>query len=236
MAGRLDMSDLIAKLRRSTPARTFFADRVAGVADENRVAEYANMEPPCAYVAYIGDSAAPSDAINENVQWVTETWAILVKLAAHEEIRGQAPAMTIPAIRRAIFKAIFNWSPTTGYTLFSYGGSSCIGISRDVTIWRFTFMTRTQIDECDGETEEQFDPLPAFKGINAIVDAIDPHDPGLPPSEEYQEYAASRAGPPPWATGPEGRIEARFTLDNLDTIPPPPAPGQLPRKPEDKPK
>lgn len=195
MAGRLDMSDLIAKLRRSTPARTFFADRVAGVADENRVAEYANMEPPCAYVAYVGDSAVPSDAINENVQWVTETWAILVKLAAHEEIRGQAPAMTIPAIRRAIFKAIFNWSPTTGYTLFAYGGSSCVGISRDVTIWRFLFTTRTQIDECDGETEEQFDPLPGFKGIDVIVDTIDPHDPGLPPSEEYREYWFDRRDP-----------------------------------------
>lgn len=33
-------------------------------------------------------------------------------------------------------------------------------------------------------------------------------------------------GPPPWASGPEGRIEARFRLDNLDTIPPPSPPGR----------
>jgi hypothetical protein len=220
-AGRLDMRDLIGKLRRASSTAAIFGDRVAGVAHINRIVEYANMAAPSAYVVYIGELAEAAEVVNENVQWVTETWGVAVKLAAHEEIRGQAPAMTVPEVRRAILRAIFNWSPSLGYSLFAYRGCEPVifqaggNVSRDVTVWLFTFTTRTQIDECDGETEEQFDPLPEFLGVNANVDAIDPYDPGLPPSQPYKPELV-----PPHSTGPEGRIETSFTID-ITTGPPP---------------
>jgi hypothetical protein len=201
------MADLIAKLRRSNAAGAVFADRVAGAADAFKIVEYANMALPCAYVVFLSETAETVEAINENVQKVTETWGIAVKLSAHEEIRGQAPAMTVPNVRRALFRALFNWSPSLGYTLIAYDGCKLLAHSRDVTVWLFTFTTSTQIDECDGE-QEQFEH-PAFLGVNARVDAVDPYDPGLPPSLEYDPAI----GPPPWATGPEGRIETQFTID-----------------------
>jgi hypothetical protein len=208
-AGRFEMADLIAKLRRSRSASAVFGDRVAGAADVFKIVEYANMAMPCAYVVFLSETAEPAEAGNENVQWNTETWGVAIKLAAHEEIRGQAPAMTVPQMRRALFRALFNWSPSTGYTLLAYDGCKLLAHSRDVTVWLFTFTTHTQFDECDGETEEQFDTLPAFLGVNARVDAIDPFDPGAPPSEEYDPAF----GPAPWNSGPEGRIETSFTID-----------------------
>jgi hypothetical protein len=206
----MEMSDLIAKLRRSSSTTAIFGARVAGAADASRVVDYANMAMPCAYVCYLSDDAQPhpAGANTEVVQHVTETWGIAVKLEAKEEIRGQAPAMTVPTVRTALMRAIFNWSPNLQHDLIQYAGTKLLAVSRDSTVWLFSFATGFMIDQCYGETEEQFDPLPAFEGINARVDFIDPFDPGDPPSLEYDP-----AYPAPRTTGPDGRIETTFTID-----------------------
>jgi hypothetical protein len=58
--------------------------------------------------------------------------------------------------------------------------------------------------------------------------ALDPARHSIPPKTGTIRVMVRGSfwGPPPWASGPEGRIEARFRLDNLDTIPPPSAPGR----------
>ena len=99
-----------------------------------------------------------------------------------------------------------------------YEGYRLLEVSRAATFWLLTFGSHYDICDQEGETEEQFDPLPEFLGANVKIDWIDPHDPGVPTSQEYDP----RRGPPPWPTGPEGRIEMEFTVE----YPPPLHRGQ----------
>lgn len=222
------MAELITKLKRSSSTRAVFNERVAGVADVSRVTDERVALPfPAAYVAFLSEDAEPQPrGANENSQWVAQHWGIVIGLDATPDIRGQEPAQSIETIRNAVFRAIYNWAPPKlpdkrRFSLFSYEGCKLLEINRAVTYWLLTFQTYMGIGgDCDGETEEQFDPLPEFLGINAKIDWIDPHDPGLFPSETYDP----KRGPAPWPVGPEGRIESEFTVDY------PPTPPGIPRK------
>ena len=218
------MADIILKLRRSRSTVPLFGGRVAGAADASRVMDYANLEPPAAFVVFLSDDCTPEPrGANEVYQRLTAHWGIIVKLAAHIDIRGQAPAMTVPDIRAALFRALLNWSPyevppgtpfvgrppPRPWSPMAYEKCELLQVNRDATFWLFQFSTQTILCGEDGETEETFEPLPDFEGMNAKIDWIDPHDPGLPPSEQYDPAR----GPAPWPTGPEGRIEAEFRID-----------------------
>lgn len=220
----MEMADIILKLRRSRSTVPLFGGRVAGAADASRVMDYANLEAPAAFVVFLSDTCEPAEErANEIHQALTAHWGVVVKLSAHVDIRGQAPAMTVPDVRARLFSALLNWSPypvppgppfvgrppQRPWSALEYEKCELLQVNRDATFWLFQFACSTVLCAEDGETEETFEPLPDFKGANFKVDWIDPHDPGLPPSEEYDP----RIGPAPWPTGPEGRIEAEFKVD-----------------------
>jgi hypothetical protein len=226
----MQMADLILKLRRSRSTLALFGGRVAGAADASRVMDYANLDAPAAFVVYLSDDCEPEPrGVNEVYQRLTVHWGVVVKLSAHVDIRGQAPTMTAPGVREALFKALLNWSPyevppgppfvgrppQRPWSPLAYEKCELLQVNRDSTFWMFQFATDTILCAEDGETEEQFDPLPDFHGANVKVDWTDPHDPGLPPSEEYDPTR----GPAPWPSGPEGRIEAEFRVDQKGTPP-----------------
>ena len=211
------MDAIIMKLRRSRETQPIFGDRVTGVADESRVLEErVALAFPCAYVHFQDEEAEGQQPSNAYQQRVAQRWGIIVGLDARNDIRGHDPVRQIELIRPRLFKAIYNWRPAKGYGAIWYDGCNLRYVGRDASFYQFMFGTHYTVCEDDGETEEQFDPLPVFAGADFHIDAIDPRDPGLPPSQIYDP----RRGPPPWATGPEGRIEWR-TRVNIDTGPAP---------------
>ena len=206
------MLDLIAlKLRRSRSTSAIFGERVTVVADQSRAVDYTALAWPAAYVCFLSETAGDYVAgSNDNWQRVTTQIGIIVGLSATNDIRGQDPALRIDGVGRAIRRAIYNWTPDPGmWGAIWYEGYKLFEVSHAATFWLFAFNSYYDICDADGETEEQFEPLPDFLGADISVDYIDPHDPGEPPSEQYDP----RFGPAPWATGPEGRIELRFTID-----------------------
>jgi hypothetical protein len=205
------MADLIAKLRRSTDTSPIFGDRVTGVADASRAIEYTALGFPAAYVTFLADDAEEQrPGSNDNRQRITEQWGVIVGLQATADVRGHQPAQSIMTVRRALFRAIYNWRPpASSYGALWYVGCKLLEVNRAATFWLFTFASHCWVDgECDGEHEEQFDPLPDFLGANIKVDWLQPFDPGIPPSQEYDPRY-----PPPRTYGPDGRIETTFTVD-----------------------
>ena len=215
------MLDLIAqKIKRSSSTAAIFGDRVTVVADVSRATTYTALTWPAAYVMLSGETASEQAAgSNDNWQRITQQYDVIVGLQATDDIRGQAPAMRIEDVRRALFRAIYNWSPDKRWGPLWYQGLELLAgeINRAVTFWRIGFGCYVDVCGDEGETEEQFDPLPDFLGIHYLIDWIDPHDPGNPPSLIY----SARYGPAPWRIGPEGRIEMELRLD-FPAPPPPP--------------
>jgi hypothetical protein len=220
------MPEIIMKLRRSSATGAIFGDRVTGVADVSRAVTYTALSYPAAYVCFLSEDAEPQPAgANENRQRFTTKWGIIVGLEATNDIRGQDPAQQIEHIRRQIFRAIYNWSPNYNpdpmapveyrYGPLWYDGTKLLEISRAATFWLLTFGSHGWVcgAEGEGETEEQYDGLDHLERIRIYEDYIDPHDPGLPPSQEYTPPIGPSRGPPPWPSGPEGRIEKEHHID-----------------------
>jgi hypothetical protein len=206
------MAEIIMKLRRSSATEPIFGDRIAGVAEVSRALEYTAYSYPAAWVCFLSDQAERQEpGANENQQRVTQLWGVIVAIEATMDIRGQDPTQQIDEIRREIFRAIYNWSPDKHYGNFWYDNTKLLAINRAVTYWLLSFGSYYWICGAagEGETEEQFDKLPPFTGINMHIDWIKPHDPGLPPSQIYDP----RRGPAPWQRGPEGRIEQYVEID-----------------------
>jgi hypothetical protein len=207
------MAEIIMKLRRSSATSPIFGDRVVGVAEPSRAFDYQSLACPAAFVCFLSDQAERQDpGANENQQRVTQMWGVIIALEATMDIRGQDPTQQIDQIRREIFRAIYNWSPEKRYGNFWYNDTKLLSISRAITFWLVSFGSYYYVcgAEGEGETEEQFDRLPAFEGIDPFrIDWMKPHDPGLPPSQMYDTLR----GPAPWAKGPEGRIEQRLRID-----------------------
>jgi hypothetical protein len=204
------MPQLIMKLRRSRSTKAVFADRVVGAADASRVIDYTNLDLPFLAVTFLSDDAeGQQPGSNDYRQRITQSWGVIVALSATFDVRGQEATQTMETIKPAIFRAIYNWAPDKNHGVLSYGGTRLLQVSRAATFWLMTFNTFEWVCGDDGELEEQFEPLPDFLGMNVNVDWMQPFDPGLPPSEEYDP----RRGPPPWRYGPEGRIESTFTID-----------------------
>jgi hypothetical protein len=211
------MADIILKLRRSSATGSIFADRVTGVAAPQRAYDYAALAYPAAFVALLSEDAeAQPPGSNENTQRVAQIWGIVVALNATDDIRGQEPSQSIEVIRRAVMRAIYNWSPHSTIANLWYDGCELLAVNRAVAFWVLRFGTYFWLcgEDGVGETEEQFDPLPWFLRIHYNFDWISPHDPGLPPSEIYDV----KFGPPPWRSGPEGRVE----MHAEDQLPPQP--------------
>ena len=204
------LAEIALKLRRSSFTSPIFGDRVTCVADASRAIEYTALAYPAAYVCFMSEDAEEqSPGSNANRQRVAQHWGVIIGLDATMDIRGQQPAESIDGIRRAVFHAIYNWAPTKDYGLLWYESCKLLEISRANTFWLMTFGSYIWVCEDDGETQEQFDPLPAFEGANVKVDWLQPHDRGEPPSQEYDP----RFGPAPWASGPEGRVETEMRID-----------------------
>jgi hypothetical protein len=228
------MAEIIMKLRASPSTAAIFGDRVSGSADETRPPTYAALAYPSAFVVYLGDDAEPqAPGANENQQRMVEHWGIIVALEATEDIRGQAPAQQIRPVRDAVYKALYNWAPNrqqnpmlpVEYLSGNLWYESCklIQLSRAATFWLLTFGAHTWICGAEGELD-QFEPphTGILERIHVYNDWTDPHDPGLPPSQDYgQPPVGPPRGPAPWPTGPEGRIESEFHVELPTTTPSP---------------
>jgi hypothetical protein len=227
------MPEIIMKLRRSRHTGAIFGDRVTGIADVSRAVTYTALQYPAAYVCFLSDDVERQPpGSNENRQMITQQWGVVVGLEATNDIRGQDPAQQVETVRKALFLALYNWAPNYAQNPMDpveyrsgplwYGGSKLLEVSRAATFWLFTFGAYSWVcgAEGEGETEEQFDRLGPLERVRIYEDWIDPHDPGAPPSQEYDPPIGPSRGPPPWPSGPEGRIEKEYHVD----FPPAPTP------------
>jgi hypothetical protein len=214
------IDEIIMKLRRARSTMPIFSDRVTGVADIRHAVTYTGLAWPACYVTFLGEEAeAQQPGSNENNQRCAQHWGVIVGLDASPDIRGHDPIQRLERIRTALMLALYNWRPPgDGYEgAFWYNGCRRLEeINRAAAYFVFTFSIYARVcgEEGEGETEENFEQLPAFETMHAGIDFAQPHDRGLPPSQMYDP----KYGPPPWAKGPEGRVEVAFRL----VFPPPP--------------
>ena len=221
------IAEIIMKLRASRHTGAIFGDRVTGVDDISRAVTYTALAYPAAYVTFLSDEAEPQPpGANENRQRCTTHIGVIVGLQATEDVRAQDPIQQIDYIRRQLFRALYNWTPNYAppnaprvdyrYGNLWYGGCRLLEYSRAATFWLFTFGAYWWICGAEGEGEDdQFEPphVGHLERIHIYEDYIDPHDPGLPPSQEYDPPIGPRRGPPPWPSGPEGRIEKEHRIE-----------------------
>jgi hypothetical protein len=230
------LAELVDKLRVSPSTAATFGDRVTPVADASRAITYTALAYPAAYVCPLSEDAErQAPGANENHQRITSLWGVIVALEATEDIRGAAPALSIETVRRDIFRAIYNWSPNFAtqphapmeyrYGNIWYEGTKLLEVSRAATFWLISMGAYCWICGAEGEGEtDQFEPpyTGILERVHVYNDWIDPHDPGLPPSEDYgQPPVGPPRGPAPWPTGPEGRIESEFRVELPQTQPSP---------------
>lgn len=230
------MRELIMKLRLSPHTNAIFGDRIAGCSDVSRPQTYASLSFPACFICPLSEEAErQAPGANENHQRITSLWGVIVALQATEDIRGQEPAQSIEAVRRAIFRSCYNWSPNYQtrpnapmeyrYSNIWYSGTKLLEVSRAATFWLIEMGVYAWICGAEGEGEtDQFEPphTGILERIHVYNDWTDPHDPGLPPSLTYDPVPMGPSrGPAPWPTGPEGRIESEFDVE----LPPPPPRG-----------
>ncbi|RTY77185.1 phage tail terminator protein [Pseudomonas veronii] len=193
----MKISLIVAQLRAYCPV---FSNRVSAGIDWDAVASSAKLSHPSAYVIAAGDDASANDVDNAIRQDITDLFDVILVLDSTDE-RGQEAADLMHDLRASLWKALVGWKPSTEYDPIEYGGGSLIFINRARVVYRFSFEAAFQLgrnrasEPAETWEEWKLDGLPAFEGMDVDVDFIDPSDPNLQ------------------TPGPDGRIDAQFSVD-----------------------
>lgn len=193
----MKISPVVAHLRQYCP---IFAGRVSGGIDLEKIAASQQMAKPAAFVVATGDDAGENDLQNGVRQDITDTFDVLVVMAATEE-RGQGNVDQVHDVRAQLWRALIGWKPEAYLEPITYDGGELFKIDRAQVLYRFAFASAFQLgrslgsDPAETWHEYELDGLPRLEGVDINMDCIDPAD-------------RNRANP-----GPDGRIEAKLNED-----------------------
>lgn len=174
---------------------SFFGNRVAGAAQFKLLPETAALTVPFAFVIPLDDNPGEPQSQNAIRQDITDGFAVVVALSNLADEKGQGSANSVRQVRRLLWSALLGWEPGEEYEAIQYEGGQILQLDRARIWYQFEFSALTQIDDDDGWNGPSDAALPHFDGATIKVDALNPlRDPNV-------------AG-----EGPDGRIEAGFTL------------------------
>jgi hypothetical protein len=130
----------IGRLRRTA---TRFNDRVAGLAELNRLREEQNLSTPSAFVLPGGESVTQQHGQGGVVQSMSirTNLTILVWLDANADPRGQHATMETEDVRDELTTALLSWRPTADHEGFSYRGMDLGGQDQDRAVFLYQFAT-----------------------------------------------------------------------------------------------
>ncbi|MBS1198157.1 MAG: hypothetical protein H6R18_1942 [Proteobacteria bacterium] len=188
----MDCALIIAALR--TRCSAVFSNRVAGAAEFKQLQESAALSVPAAFVIPLDDDASERKSQNTVRQDLTDGFGIIVAVSNVADERGQTAAATIHTIRAALWAALMGWRPAECYTGIIYEGGQLLAMDRARLWWQFEFSAAMEIGPEDGYQQTELIGLPHFDGAHFNLDCIDPADPNIQ------------------SPGPDGRIEAQFSV------------------------
>lgn len=175
---------------------------VAGAAQFKQLEEAANLPLPCAFVIPLDDNPQESRSLNDVVQPMTDSFAVIIAVSNTVDEKGQGGASSIDAMRAELWAALLGWQPDVRYNGITYEGGSLLSLDRARLWYQFEFGAFTEIMASDGWQDRSLATLPHFDGATIKLDAISPmFDPNLA------------------AIGPDGRIEMQITVPNTGTFP-----------------
>lgn len=194
----MQLETIIAHLRTYCPT---FAQNVAGAAQFKHLDSATNLPLPCAFVIPLDDNPQESRSMNDVLQPMTESFAVIVALSNVVDEKGQASAATVHTIRAEIWKALLGWQPDPRYSGIEYEGGSSLSVDRARLWYQFEFGALMEIGQADGWQDIYAATLPHFDGATINVDIIDPaFDPNLA------------------TTGPDGRIEHQVVIPKTGNL------------------
>jgi hypothetical protein len=183
---------IIEALRQRVP---YFSNRVAGAAQFKLLPETAAMQVPCAFVIPLDDNPGEPQSQNALRQDVTDGFAVVVALSNVADEKGQGSVRSVRQVRRLLWSALLGWEPGEEYEAIQYEGGQILQLDRARIWYQFEFSALTQLDDDDGWQGPANAALPHFDGATVQVDVLDPI---------RDSHVAG--------DGPDGRIEAGFTL------------------------
>jgi hypothetical protein len=180
----------------------YFGNRVAGAAQFKLLPETAALATPCAFVIPLDDNPGEPQSQNALRQDITDGFAIVVALSNQADEKGQGSANSVRQVRRLLWSALLGWEPGAEYDAIQYEGGQILQLDRARIWYQFEFSAVTQLDDTDGWRGPANEALPHFDGGTVKIDALNPlRDPNV-------------AG-----EGPDGRIEAGFTVPKSGNLP-----------------
>lgn len=180
---------------------TTFGTRVAGAAQFKDLQEAANLAVPCAFVIPLDDNPHDSRSMNDVLQTMTDSFAVIVAVSNTVDEKGQGGAASIDAIRADLWKALLGWQPGVRYNGIEYEGGSMLSLDRSRLWYQFEFGATMEIMQSDGWQDVYAPTLPHMDGVTIKVDAISPM---------FDQNIA--------ATGPDGRIEHQITIPKTGSL------------------
>lgn len=193
----MQVTPLVKHLRDYCPV---FARAVSGGIDWEAIESSTQLKGLRAHVVLTDERADPPET-NVISQDVAEEFDVCVEFPqAQGDEKGQMVADQIDDVRRALFRALVGWKPTTEHDPVQYVARQLLLTNRAKSVYRFSFITGYRIGRNEvGQPPETFeelelDGLPELEGVDVDLDFIDPMvDPNLS------------------ATGPDGRVEMKLT-------------------------
>lgn len=187
----MQLEPIIQALRTRCPV---FANNVAGAADFKVLEEATNLPVPCAFVIPLDDNPEDNTSENSIRQSLTDSFAVIVAISNTVDEKGQGATATVHTLRGDLWAALLGWQPGDDYDGITYQGGQLLRLTRARLWYQFEFGAAMEIGPSDGYQATALASLPHFDGATVQLDAADPRDPNA-------------AG-----TGPDGRIEATFTV------------------------
>lgn len=187
----MQLDPIIQALRARCPV---FSNRVAGAADFKMLEESTNLAVPSAFVIPLDDNPEDNTSGNSIRQSLTDSFAVIVAISNTADEKGQGATATVHTLRIALWAALLGWQPGADYDGITYQGGQLLRITRARLWYQFEFGAAMEIGSSDGYQATELASLPHFDGATVQLDAAEPRDP-------------HSAG-----TGPDGRIEATFTV------------------------
>lgn len=187
----MQLDPIIQALRARCPV---FANRVAGAADFKALEESTNLAVPSAFVIPLDDNPEDNTSGNSIRQSLTDSFAVIVAISNTADEKGQGATATVHTLRIELWAALLGWQPGADYDGITYQGGQLLRMTRARLWYQFEFGAAMEIGPSDGYQATELASLPHFDGATLQLDAAAPRDPNA-------------AG-----TGPDGRIEAKFTV------------------------
>ncbi len=195
----MKLEPIIQHLRLYCPT---LGQNIAGAAQFKHLEETANLPLPCAFVIPLDDNPQGNRSLNDVLQSMTESFAVIVAVSNTIDEKGQGGSSSIDSLRAELWKALLGWHPSDRYNGIEYEGGSLLSLDRARLWYQFEFGALTEIFGADGWQDVYAATLPHLDGVTIKMDAIKPM---ADPNVQYP--------------GPDGRIEFQVTVPKSGVLP-----------------